>query len=445
EIATFVREDMPLDCTEAEFDAILEKQVSRDARLRGFRSPVNTPTDDKGRRAARVTLTEGAKIRHAMDGFFAESDQKDANGNAVPRFTSLRQMYGELTGDTDVVGDFAEADRLQSNVAGMADPELWEKYDPRLFSEAVTTSAWAQVYADTLRRALVREYKENDQQHWKLLADVVSTPDFRPRHAIRMGGYGKLGLITEDLVYPSFTSPGDDESTYSPLKYGGTDYLTREAILNDDVGAARRMPRGMAMSAAYTLNWFVTTTLFASNPAMTGTDTAALFHASHNNTDTVALADASLQAARRRLMQQTIGATDVDANWDSATTRRLGLMPKYLWVPSELDATAFALTVAQNAGMVEGTPSFLRSLGLTSVVVPHWDDATNWFLTADKAQGPLIELAFVQGKENPDIFIQDAPTAGEMFTRDRTTFKLRHEYGGTTTDFRLADGSIVAG
>jgi hypothetical protein len=466
-VAEFVREDLPATFTESDVDEILARNAGRVARSRGFQSPVATPPEGEGsgRGSARVVMEEGERIRLAMDGFFAESDQvHQPSGARVPRYRSLRQMYGDLTGDHDVTGDFREADRLSSNFRGMNNPDLWEQYPgERMFAEAVTTATWASVYADTLRRALVKNYQENPMQQWRLLADVMSTPDYRPRHAIRMGGYGKLATVAEDSAYDAFTSPTDDHSTYSPTKYGGTDYLSREAILNDDVGAARRTPQRMATAAAYTLNWFVTSTLFGDNPNMTGTDTTALFVAGHNNVTASALSESSLEAARLAMRKQSISAPDADTTWDNATTRRIQVLPKYLWVPVDLEKLAYQLTATPVANHTlagtdtndtAGTPStqtqqnpnvrsFINSWNLIPVVVPHWTDTDNWFLTADKSTGPLIEIAFVQGKENPDVFVQDMPTAGSMFTHDRMTFKLRHEYGGTPVDYRLAYGGIV--
>ncbi len=45
----------------------------------------------------------------------------------------------------------------------------------------------------------------------------------------------------------------------------------------------------------------------------------------------------------------------------------------------------------------------------------------------------------------PDMFLQDQPQVGTVFTADQITWKVRHEYGGAVIDFRPIYGAIVAG
>ena len=63
---------------------------------------------------------------------------------------------------------------------------------------------------------------------------------------------------------------------------------------------------------------------------------------------------------------------------------------------------------------------------------------------ADPADISCIEIGFLDGKEEPELFVQDMPNVGSMFSNDKLTYKIRHIYGGVNTDFRGADGSIVA-
>jgi len=81
---------------------------------------------------------------------------------------------------------------------------------------------------------------------------------------------------------------------------------------------------------------------------------------------------------------------------------------------------------------------------METISVPIWSDANNWFLMADPADIVCIEIGFLDGKEEPEIFIQDMPNVGSMFSHDKLTYKIRHIYGGVNTDYRGADGNIVA-
>jgi hypothetical protein len=51
-----------------------------------------------------------------------------------------------------------------------------------------------------------------------------------------------------------------------------------------------------------------------------------------------------------------------------------------------------------------------------------------------------LEIGFLDGREEPELFIQDMPNTGSMFSNDKLTYKLRHIYGGGV----LVDGEKAA-
>jgi len=56
----------------------------------------------------------------------------------------------------------------------------------------------------------------------------------------------------------------------------------------------------------------------------------------------------------------------------------------------------------------------------------------------------MLEIGFIDGKEDPAVLVQDAPGVGMVFTRDRITYKVRHEYGGAVIDYRGFYKAVVA-
>ncbi len=72
-----------------------------------------------------------------------------------------------------------------------------------------------------------------------------------------------------------------------------------------------------------------------------------------------------------------------------------------------------------------------------------WDDANDWLLTVDPRHGTFIELGFFNGAREPELFIQDSPTSGSLFSHDTVTYKIRHIYGAAVVDFRTAYKSVV--
>jgi len=80
--------------------------------------------------------------------------------------------------------------------------------------------------------------------------------------------------------------------------------------------------------------------------------------------------------------------------------------------------------------------------------VPNYylrSDQNNWFLAASPNDIETIEIGFVDNRQEPEILLQDNPTVATVFTQDRITYKVRHEYGGTPLDYRGFYAGIVAG
>ena len=82
---------------------------------------------------------------------------------------------------------------------------------------------------------------------------------------------------------------------------------------------------------------------------------------------------------------------------------------------------------------------------MTVLPVWYWTDATDWCLAADPMNLPTIEIGFFQGQEEPELFVQDVPNVGSMFTHDKVTYKLRHIYGGCVVDYRGLYKAVVGG
>jgi hypothetical protein len=280
---------------------------------------------------------------------------------------------------------------------------------------------------------MVAEYNAAGLTDWRKIVNVVPVSDFRIQRRMRMGGYGNLPTVVQGGPYTALTSPGDVEATYAVTKKGGTDDITREMIKNDDVGAIRRIPVKLGRAAARTLYDFVFAFL-SDNPTIY--DDVELFHsASHANLGANALDTTYLQAARHRILKQT----------ELTSGKVLGLVPKYGIVPADLDKTMYDLITPPSiqSGVILAGVDYQKTWQMEMIVVVGWIDPNNWYLAADPKDCPCIEIGFLDGNEEPDLFVQDAPNAGSMFSNDKLTYKIRHEYNGAVCDYRGLDGSIV--
>lgn len=340
--------------------------------------------------------TRPEKIQTMLEAFF-DPEHKDHR-----HARSFKECYAEITGDSRVTGMIRDCNQAR-------------------MTEALDSSSFDDVLGNAMTRRLLKDY--NAKTTYDVWRELTGTPvplqDFRTNERTRFGGYGDLPKVAESADYTALTSPTDEKATYAPEKRGGTETITLEMIKNDDVGVIRQIPIKMSRAAKRTLGKFVLDFL-VTNPTIY--DGIALFHASHGNLGAAALSKASLAAGRLAMLkQQEPGSND-----------QLGIAPRKIWVASDLEETAVDL-FRRNT---ENDKNFIQSLSLDVVPVWYWTDADDWVLSADPMDLPIIELGFLDGQEEPELFVQDSPTSGSMFSNDKITYKIRHIYGGNVVDFR---------
>lgn len=361
------------------------------------------------------------KKRGALDRLMA-GDRQVVEGIAPYRF--LSEAFLDIVGVPMTPGRFfAEAQNYHQAT------EDWNGI--RRLAASLDTSSWGEAFGDSIRRALLKDFREDRFQVWKkLVSSVVPIKDFRTNRRVRLGGYGDLSTVAQQASYPTFTSPTDEEATYAVAKRGGIEDLTWEMIQNDDMGAILSIPKRLARAAQRTLNNFVFAFL-SGNASIY--DAVALFAAGHGgNTAANALTYANVIAGIKTMGQQTFYN-------ESGVEVASQAQPKYLLHPTELmeeafDITQSAVKVVANSDATQ--PSFINRLGVEPVWVPEFTDANDWFLVADPSLMDTIEIGFLDNQQEPELFIEDNPASGSPFDADKIRYKIRHVYGGAVLDYR---------
>lgn len=337
--------------------------------------------------------------KQLLEAFF---DPKDRS------VTSIREAYLNCTGDTRFTGEFKNCSKTR-------------------LAEALNSGSFTDALGEAMHKRLLDLYgTATIYDTWRELVDIVPVNDFRNQERVSIGGYGDLPDVAESGTYAALTSPSDGKEKYAIAKKGGTESVTLEMIANDDVGAILRMPGKLNDAAKRTLSKFVFN-MFVTNPVMN--DANAWFHASHNNLGTAALSAVAYTAGRLAMMRQR----------EPGSNAELGIMPKLLMVPADLEETAYNL-FNRNTNLDK---TFAQSLNPNILPVWCWTDATDWVMAGDKNSHPIIELGFFQGREEPELFIQDNPNVGSMFTNDSVTYKIRHIYGGAPMSFMGVRKNVV--
>lgn len=390
-----------------------------DTEIKAERDYVVRIMEATGGDAGAVRLSEAGDIQvedrskmiaEMLDAFFDPS-HKDHRATQ-----SFKECYVEITGDRRVTGRVENCDRTRLRESiGAA------------FRESIDTSGFDVVLGAALRRTLLADYRRPNQYDvWRKIVNIVPVADFRTNERTRFGGYGDLPTVAEGSSYNSLSSPTDEKATYAVVKKGGTEDVTIEAIKNDDVGAIRAIPVKMSRAAKRTVAKLVLD-LIRTNPTIY--DSVAFFHASRGNLGAAAL-DATALAARRLAMLKQAEADSSD---------RLGIGPRYLIVPVDLEETAQNL-FSRNTN---NDKTFVNNMSLEVLPVWYWTDTNDWTIGADPMECPSIEVGFLDGNEEPEVYVQDNPSAGSLFSHDKITYKLRQIAGAQVVNYRGFDKSVL--
>jgi hypothetical protein len=284
-----------------------------------------------------------------------------------------------------------------------------------------TTSDFANILANTAGKILQKAY-ETAPSTWQAWCATASGNDFKSVDRPQLSEAPSLELINEhgEYTYGGFS---DFKEANQIRTYGRKFAITRQALINDDLGALQRIPRAFGSAASRRINDLVYAIL-TGNQVM-AYDNTALFHSTHGNlaASAAALASATLGAARTAMRKQTgpNGAT-------------LNIAPRYLLVPAALEMTADVLlrSVAstdseKNSGVVNPWQN-----ALTPVVEARLDatSATAYFLAADPSVIDTVEVMFLDGNQAPVI------EEMEQSNIDGREFKVRIDVGARALDHR---------
>jgi len=357
-------------------------------------------------------------------------------------YSSLHEAYQDFTGKFGLTPvDIARGiwSELATEIRQRSIPGLGYPADENRFEEAITTGSFGTLFTVTLKRALLKYYKLDYLNKWKLVvSEVGSATDFRKKEYTRVGGYGgTLAVVDEGNDYQALTSPSKEGPIEIQVsKRGGIETWTWEAAVNDDLRILRDIPKKLGILAAKTL-YKAVFDIFVNNPTIY--DSKSLFCSDHGNLGNSALSIDALKTARQAMFKQT----NIEGD-------RLGIVPKYLLIPVELENTAEKIigTAPITGGGTEGpdigvSRGLAQKWGLQYVVIEHFTDANDWVLMADPKIYDTIEVDFLNGKQDPELFISDAATAYSMFKSDKIEIKIRHVWGIAVLDYRPFYKSVV--
>lgn len=283
-----------------------------------------------------------------------------------------------------------------------------------------TTSDFVNVLANVANKSMLRGYGETEETFSEWTAKGVLT-DFKPGTRVDTGLFPSLLKVEEGAEY-KYATMSDRSETIQLATYGNIFAISRQAVINDDIGAFSRVPQKMGRAAKRTIGNLVYAIL-TSNPNMS--DGVALFHATHNNLLTGAgITAASISAARAAMAKQK----DVD----STTATGLNIRPRFLLVPIELEDEAAVLMASEfDPSKTQRTPNSARNAAtVISEARLSAASAAAWYMAADPNSTDTIEVAYLNGVETPSL------EQKEGWGVDGVEFKIRIDAGVKAFDHR---------
>jgi len=435
--------------------SVIEARVAAERELLAQLSPAIT-TSVGVREAVSVGPDQAQKYAWAMDGWFNKRFTLGDDGERY-MFASLHEAYRVITGSHMSQGAVgkklmravahcqpsgpltgSEGWRSGGQVEAMREFRESAAQNLRRLGEANITSTFAEILGDSVTRRLQKAYSLGDLDPWRKIYTVESWSDFRTRRYGRLAYLGDLSTVAENAVYAEHADLTDEEATVAPTKKGNLIYFSMESFVNDDLDAFRDLPQRVGIAGARTLSKALLDTGILANPTMTY-DSTSLIHVDHANSGVTALSLTTLETAALQMMKQT----------EYGSSERLGgrNRPKYLLVPPDLEPTAWELVSSAVKVTAADTwlPNRVREvLGLEVLVSHYTADTNNWMLVADPTMMESAVVGFVDGQEEPAIFVADQENQGAMFTADRIGMKWRFIFGSTIIDHRAFAGGIVA-
>ena len=304
---------------------------------------------------------------------------------------------------------------MGKNTSNMADIDL--------VRDALTgTGAFPGILSNVAGKSMAQAYQTapTTYQLWTAKgsnADFKAATRYRLSEADTLEKVGENGELKEGHLTES-------AATAKVATYGKTFSLSRQAIINDDMGALKTLPAIYGAACRRMINKMVYQ-LLADNPTI---EDAALFHANHGNLQTQGLTVAGLGKIKAAMAKQkNIGGKEF-----------LNIQPAYLIVPVDLEVDAAQLinSVVDPSKNNAAINPFANKLSV--VADPELAASNVFYMAAAPGIVPTIEVTNLNGNETPVI------ERAEQFNTLGIKWRIYHDVGVNLLDFRGIQKSTIS-
>ena len=277
-----------------------------------------------------------------------------------------------------------------------------------------TGSDFGNIVANVANKAMMKGFIEAEETFEKFTS-VGTLSDFKATRRVGLDAFPTLDLVADGAEF-TYGTMGDYAEQVILGTYGKMFPITRQTIINDDLGAFSAIPMKMGRAARRTIGNLVFAVL-NSNPAMG--DALALFIAAHKNLDATNAAPSELSINRGIVAM----ATQTDR---SANAIALNIGPKFLLAPPALRSiilqalrSEYAPDDTAKAGTVKQPYAYNTVRDAAEPIFDARLTGTAWYMLADPSGFDTIEVSYLDGVSTPFLEQQQG------WSVDGTEFKVR--------------------
>lgn len=288
-----------------------------------------------------------------------------------------------------------------------------------------TTSDFAILLENTMHRILRAAYALQVDT-WSRWCGIGTVSDFRAHNWYRIGSLTEFESLNEHGEFKNKGIPDGEKSTYQVTTKGNIIPVTRQVIVNDDLGAMTRLTSMMGRAAKLSIEKAVYA-LLGQNSGLgpTQSDSQPLFHSNRANVGSgAAISVASIDADRVILASQK----------DPNGVDFIDLRPDVLLVPIGIGGEARVINDAQydpdTANKLQ-RPNKVRGLFRDIVDTPRLS-GTRRYMFADRNTAPVVLVSFLEGQQEPVLETRDG------WRIDGVELKGRLDFGVDVVDYRGA-------
>lgn len=281
-----------------------------------------------------------------------------------------------------------------------------------------STSTFPAIMSNLANKSVMVGFNEAETTY-QIWTGKGSNRDFKEAARYALSEAGNLELVPEGGQFKQ-DSLGEASARTKVATYGKLFSLTRQAIINDDLGLFSKIATKYGSAAKRLVNKMVYAQL-TGNVKMQ--DNVALFDSKHGNVAGTGEA-LSLKAIAKAItaMRRQKGITDEAI---------LNITPKYLVVPPELEMTAYQ--IVNSTAAVDGVNSGVVNPYKGRLIVVSDAELTDpdaWYLVADATQHDTIDVTYLNGVETPRLETRQG------FEVDGIEYKVAFDVGVDAIDFR---------